>query len=121
VAFVLDDTAWIFSVTNMLRWRRRIDPVGVSRLATVLETYTDVTRYPRPKRCDAAIIVAATSDAYVSTQSVSAPKPTATHFLPLSHESLSHVADLFRLLFIQVLEVQQHWPGSEIRWVRRLS
>eukprot|EP00873_Tetraselmis_striata_P013338 jgi/Tetstr1/433602/TSEL_022867.t1 len=65
---------------------RSVDPVGAARLATVLETYTDVTRYPRPRRCDAAIIVAATADAYVSTKSV--------------------------------LEVQRHWPGSEVRWVK---
>jgi len=55
----------------------------------VLEAYTDVTRYPRPKRTDCAIIVAATDDAYVSKESVQ--------------------------------EVQQHWPGSEVRWVRRLA
>jgi len=36
----------------------------------VLEAYTDVTRYPRPKRTDCAIIVAATDDAYVSKESV---------------------------------------------------
>mmetsp|Transcript_25198 Transcript_25198/g.70464 ORF Transcript_25198/g.70464 Transcript_25198/m.70464 type:complete len:399 (-) Transcript_25198:148-1344(-) len=62
-----------------------IDPVGVQRLATVLETYTDVTRYPRPLRADAAVIVAATDDAYVSRESP--------------------------------IQVQQHWPGSEVRWV----
>uniref|UniRef100_A0A061RN67 Alpha beta-protein n=1 Tax=Tetraselmis sp. GSL018 TaxID=582737 RepID=A0A061RN67_9CHLO len=62
-----------------------IDPVGVERLAAVLEAYTDVTRYPRPKRTDCAIIVAATDDAYVSKESVQ--------------------------------EVQQHWPGSEVRWI----
>jgi predicted alpha/beta hydrolase family esterase len=31
---------------------------------------TDVVRYPRPQRPDAAVIVAAESDAYVSTDSV---------------------------------------------------
>ncbi len=38
----------------------------------MLETYTDVTRYPRPKRPDAAILVAADEDAYVSLASVRA-------------------------------------------------
>jgi hypothetical protein len=46
------------------------DPATVSRLKKVLETYTDVTRYPPPRRCDAAVIVAAVSDAYVDTSSV---------------------------------------------------
>ncbi|KAK9820289.1 hypothetical protein WJX72_008631 [[Myrmecia] bisecta] len=55
------------------------------RLAQVLETYTDVTRFPRPQRPDAAVLVAATHDAYVSKQSV--------------------------------LELAEHWAGSEVRWV----
>ncbi|KAG2425973.1 hypothetical protein HXX76_013344 [Chlamydomonas incerta] len=50
---------------------RRLDqPDTVLRLKRVLETYTDVTRYPRPRRTDAAVIVAARDDAYVSQQSV---------------------------------------------------
>eukprot|EP00798_Chlamydomonas_sp_ICE-L_P025352 gene25352-11012_t len=40
------------------------------KLKMVLETYTDVTRYPRPRRPDAAVLVAAIDDAYVSTKSV---------------------------------------------------
>ncbi|KAK9819238.1 hypothetical protein WJX81_000552 [Elliptochloris bilobata] len=39
-------------------------------LDAVLETYTDVTRFPRPQRPDAAVIVAAPNDAYVSQESV---------------------------------------------------
>ncbi|GLC41459.1 hypothetical protein PLESTM_001198100 [Pleodorina starrii] len=50
---------------------RRLDrPDTVLRLKQVLETYTDITRYPRPRRTDAAVIVAARDDAYVSTESV---------------------------------------------------
>ncbi|GFR48319.1 hypothetical protein Agub_g10201 [Astrephomene gubernaculifera] len=50
---------------------RRLDnPDTVMRLKRVLETYTDITRYPRPRRTDAAVIIAARDDAYVSTQSV---------------------------------------------------
>ncbi|CAL8468337.1 g7877 [Coccomyxa elongata] len=40
------------------------------RLDKVLETYTDVTRFPRPQRPDAAVIVGAHNDAYVSAHSV---------------------------------------------------
>lgn len=43
---------------------------SVALLEAVLETYTDVTRFPVPKRPDASIIVAATEDAYVSRESV---------------------------------------------------
>ncbi|GLI69895.1 hypothetical protein VaNZ11_014551 [Volvox africanus] len=50
------------------RWLDR--PDTASRLKQVLETYTDITRYPCPKRTDAAIIVAAQDDAYVSSESV---------------------------------------------------
>ncbi|GIL81836.1 hypothetical protein Vretimale_1426 [Volvox reticuliferus] len=50
---------------------RRLDrPDTAARLKQVLETYTDITRYPCPKRTDAAIIVAARDDAYVSPESV---------------------------------------------------
>ncbi|GAX77241.1 hypothetical protein CEUSTIGMA_g4688.t1 [Chlamydomonas eustigma] len=44
----------------------------VSMLKQVLETFTDVTRYPRPRRPDAAVLVAAKDDAYVSVESVRA-------------------------------------------------
>ncbi len=37
----------------------------------MLETYTDITRFPLPKRPDAAVLVGATDDAYVSLDSVS--------------------------------------------------
>jgi pimeloyl-ACP methyl ester carboxylesterase len=43
---------------------------AVEVLNWVLETYTDVTRFPRPQRPDAAVLVAATEDAYVSRESV---------------------------------------------------
>ncbi|KAG2499676.1 hypothetical protein HYH03_002611 [Edaphochlamys debaryana] len=50
--------------------RRMDNPETVARLKRVLETYTDVTRYPKPRRTDAAVIVAARDDAYVSRESV---------------------------------------------------
>eukprot|EP00884_Botryococcus_braunii_P014706 jgi/Botrbrau1/23236/Bobra.0041s0072.2 len=40
------------------------------QLEQVLETYTDVTRFPRPRRPDACILVGAQEDAYVSQESV---------------------------------------------------
>lgn len=43
---------------------------SVALLEAVLETYTDVTRFPLPHRPDACVIVAATEDAYVSRESV---------------------------------------------------
>lgn len=43
---------------------------GLVRLQKVLETYTDVCRYPLPQRPDAAVFVAAANDAYVSMRSV---------------------------------------------------
>lgn len=43
---------------------------GLARLQKVLETYTDVCRYPLPRRPDAAVFVAAEDDAYVSMDSV---------------------------------------------------
>ncbi|PRW32523.1 alpha beta- isoform C [Chlorella sorokiniana] len=43
---------------------------AVARLHAVLETYTDVTRFPKPRRTDAAVIVGAQQDAYVSPQSI---------------------------------------------------
>ncbi|KAI3423963.1 hypothetical protein D9Q98_009797 [Chlorella vulgaris] len=43
---------------------------AVARLHEVLETYTDVTRFPKPQRTDATVIVGALQDAYVSPQSV---------------------------------------------------
>lgn len=41
-------------------------------LKQVLETFTDVTRYPVPRRPDACVFVAARDDAYVSVASVEA-------------------------------------------------
>lgn len=52
------------------RQGRREQQRAFNHLRMVLETYTDVVRYPRPRRPDAAVIVAAESDAYVSTESV---------------------------------------------------
>lgn len=43
---------------------------AVALLEAVLETFTDATRFPRPRRPDAAVLVAATEDAYVAPQSV---------------------------------------------------
>lgn len=43
---------------------------AVLLLEAVLETFTDATRFPCPRRPDAAVLVAATEDAYVSPQSV---------------------------------------------------
>ncbi|KDD75572.1 hypothetical protein H632_c612p0, partial [Helicosporidium sp. ATCC 50920] len=46
------------------------DAVAQALLARVLETFTDVTRFPRPPRPDAAVLVGATGDAYVAPESV---------------------------------------------------
>ncbi|KAF8057852.1 GAMMACAL1 [Scenedesmus sp. PABB004] len=76
-----DDGSWRRQV-----WRRQVqpavralvDPADVPppdtfrRLRHVLETYTDVTRYPRPVRPDAAVMVAARDDGYVDIASVQA-------------------------------------------------
>jgi hypothetical protein len=43
---------------------------AVLLLEAVLETFTDSTRFPCPRRPDAAVLVAAVADAYVSPQSV---------------------------------------------------
>lgn len=43
---------------------------AVHMLEAVLETYTDITRFPTPSRPDAAVLVAATDDAYVGRESV---------------------------------------------------
>ncbi|KAL4424597.1 hypothetical protein ABPG77_009181 [Micractinium sp. CCAP 211/92] len=43
---------------------------AVLRLRQVLETYTDVTRFPKPQRSDATVIVGAAQDAYVAPQSI---------------------------------------------------
>ena len=39
---------------------------AVRLLQAVLETWTDVTRFPLPQRPDAAVLVGATDDLYVS-------------------------------------------------------
>jgi pimeloyl-ACP methyl ester carboxylesterase len=88
---------WGSSLTSQLRAVSKLDDLSrstdstknreaaVALLAEVLETYTDVTRFPVPAKPEAAILVAATEDAYVSPASV--------------------------------LELQDHLPGSEVRWV----
>ncbi|EFJ51214.1 hypothetical protein VOLCADRAFT_43395, partial [Volvox carteri f. nagariensis] len=63
--------AWEPLLKELRAGDRRLDrPETVLRLKQVLETYTDITRYPRPRRTDAAVIVAARDDAYVSCESV---------------------------------------------------
>eukprot|EP00197_Chlamydomonas_leiostraca_P007037 CAMPEP_0202860166 /NCGR_PEP_ID=MMETSP1391-20130828/1990_1 /ASSEMBLY_ACC=CAM_ASM_000867 /TAXON_ID=1034604 /ORGANISM="Chlamydomonas leiostraca, Strain SAG 11-49" /LENGTH=577 /DNA_ID=CAMNT_0049539305 /DNA_START=86 /DNA_END=1816 /DNA_ORIENTATION=- len=42
----------------------------LDRLKRVLETYTDITRFPVPRRPDSAVFVAAKDDGYVSLDSV---------------------------------------------------
>lgn len=88
---------WGSSLTSQLRAVSKLDDLSrstgstknreaaVALLAEVLETYTDVTRFPVPAKPEAAILVAAEQDAYVSPASV--------------------------------LELQDHLPGSEVRWV----
>lgn len=49
---------------------RKNEKSAVELLEAVLETFTDVTRFPIPRRPEAAVLVAATEDAYVSRQSV---------------------------------------------------
>ena len=75
---------WGSSLENQLRKVRRLETTSnttqqtdrdrhaaaVLLLEAVLETFTDATRFPCPRRPDAAILVAATEDAYVSPQSV---------------------------------------------------
>lgn len=53
-----------------VRASQQNDEAAVELLEMVLETFTDVTRFPVPRRPDAAVLVAATEDAYVSRQSV---------------------------------------------------
>lgn len=52
------------------RLTKEDQPGVIRKLKSVLETYTDVTRFPVPQRPDAAVLVAAADDAYVSTESV---------------------------------------------------
>ena len=47
-----------------------IQKKSVSILEAILEAYTDITRFPLPVRPDAAVIVGATEDAYVSKTSI---------------------------------------------------
>jgi hypothetical protein len=74
---------WGHSLESQLRKVRRLEKnktstenqgdrhaAAVLLLEAVLETFTDSTRFPCPRRPDAAILVAATEDAYVSPQSV---------------------------------------------------
>jgi pimeloyl-ACP methyl ester carboxylesterase len=78
---------WGHSLENQLRKVRRLESTSrgntpknsesgdrhaaaVLLLEAVLETFTDATRFPCPRRPDAAVLVAATEDAYVSPQSV---------------------------------------------------
>jgi len=79
---------WGHSLENQLRKVRRLENINrekatskssgtsdrhaaaVLLLEAVLETFTDATRFPCPRRPDAAVLVAATEDAYVSPQSV---------------------------------------------------
>lgn len=61
--------------SSWLRWQHRQESkadleMARRRLDQVLETYTDVTRFPGPRRPDAAVIVGACNDAYVSQKSV---------------------------------------------------
>ncbi|KAG7672311.1 hypothetical protein Ndes2526B_g06694 [Nannochloris sp. 'desiccata'] len=78
---------WGHSLENQIRKVRRLESINrgnatkasenhdrhaaaVLLLEAVLETFTDATRFPCPRRPDAAVLVAATEDAYVSPQSV---------------------------------------------------
>jgi Alpha/beta hydrolase domain containing 18 len=82
---------WGHSLENQLRKVRRLESISgttstknnksekqsgdrhaaaVLLLEAVLETFTDATRFPCPRKPEAAILVAATEDAYVSPQSV---------------------------------------------------
>uniref|UniRef100_A0A383VX58 Uncharacterized protein n=1 Tax=Tetradesmus obliquus TaxID=3088 RepID=A0A383VX58_TETOB len=83
------------------------------RLRHVLETYTDVTRYPTPVRPDAAVLVAARHDGYVDMASVQALQ---AHW---PGSELRLVARLpVRPLAASTLRCNRaHWPGSELRLV----
>jgi pimeloyl-ACP methyl ester carboxylesterase len=72
---------WGSGLENQIRRVRKLEKdsgknatdrhaAAVLLLEAVLETFTDATRFPVPRRPDAAVLVAATEDAYVSPQSV---------------------------------------------------
>ena len=53
------------------RASRRSSPEHVSQLTElILNTYTDLTRFPPPSRSDAAVVVGGSDDGYVGMQSV---------------------------------------------------
>lgn len=68
------DSSWLANRIKDLKARDMslVSSRTVSKLKGVLETFTDVTRYPPPKRADASILVCATHDAYVSVEGVQA-------------------------------------------------
>ncbi|KAL6779033.1 hypothetical protein ACKKBF_B19070 [Auxenochlorella protothecoides x Auxenochlorella symbiontica] len=60
---------------RLLKWvamleRREEHAAAVALLAQVLEAFTDVSRFPRPRCPEAAIVVGATEDAYVCREAV---------------------------------------------------
>lgn len=70
-------SGWSKSLENQVGRLRRLEAEGGSRhkaaialLEAVLETFTDATRFPVPRCPEAAVLVAATEDAYVSPESV---------------------------------------------------
>ena len=68
------NSSWLTEKIKALRSKDAglVSPRTVSKLKGVLETFTDVTRYPPPRRPDASILVCATHDAYVSVEGVQA-------------------------------------------------
>eukprot|EP00887_Chlorella_sp_A99_P005866 scaffold1.g5866.t1 len=68
-------SSWVSSFSRQMGQvvqleRERNHEGAVLLLREVLETWTDVTRFPRPQRPDAAVLVGATEDAYVSRESI---------------------------------------------------
>lgn len=71
-------SVWSGALQQQLRKVIRLENQGgkerhaaaVTLMEAVLETFTDASRFPCPRRPDAAVLVAATEDAYVSPQSV---------------------------------------------------
>ena len=57
-----------FSITDTKSFHHK--KKAVEMLEAVLETYTDITRFPTPRRPDAAVLVGATDDAYIGKESV---------------------------------------------------
>ncbi|WIA15788.1 hypothetical protein OEZ85_002401 [Tetradesmus obliquus] len=92
------------------------------RLRHVLETYTDVTRYPTPVRPDAAVLVAARHDGYVDMASVQAlqahwPGSELRLVARLPVRPWQQARCAATVSYRCWAAPTEHWPGSELRLV----